>query len=63
MKRERTVQRVFVDPFRRRAVKTKITDSVRRASGGAVGRGDVKDTHLTGKGAPWSAAHDGGKKK
>lgn len=83
MKRERTVQRTYVDPYRRRAVRMKVTDTLHRATGGAAilrdssvqpdgklpkgtkarGLGDTKDLHLSGKGSPWSAAHDGGKKK
>jgi len=66
MKRERTVQRTYVDPFRRRAVRTKVTDTLHRASGGAVkGIGDTKDLYLAGKGDPYSPAHygKGGKRK
>ena len=64
MKRERTVQRTFVDPYRSRVMRMKVEDKVHsRASGGAVKAiGDVKDGYLTGKGTPWSLAHSGKKK-
>jgi hypothetical protein len=64
MKREHTVQRTFVDPYRRRVARMKVTDTVHsRASGGAVkGIGDTKDSYLSGKGSPWSVAHQPKKK-
>jgi hypothetical protein len=63
MKRERTVQRTFLDPYRRRVARVKVTDTLHRASGGAVkGIGDVRDGYLTGKASPWSLAHSGKKK-
>jgi hypothetical protein len=63
MKRERTIQRTFQDPYRRHVARVKVTDTLRRASGGAVkGIGDTKDTYLSGKGSPWSLAHSGKKK-
>lgn len=63
MKRECTVQRTFVDPYRRRVAHVKVTDTVHRASGGAVkGIGDTKDSYLSGKGSPWSVAHQPKKK-
>jgi hypothetical protein len=60
------------DPYGRR---TKMSHSIQKtfASGGAVtprgsGRtvrqlGDTKDLHLSGKGSPWSAAHQTKKSK
>jgi hypothetical protein len=66
MKRERTVQRTFVDPYRRRVARVKVTDTLHRASGGAVTQrigsgmkdiGTVRDGYLNGKGSPWSEAH------
>jgi len=54
----------MVDPFRGR--RAKVSHTVERsgyAAGGAVkGIGDVKDSHLTGKGSPFSAAHQTKKK-
>jgi hypothetical protein len=58
------------DPYGRR---TKMSHSIQKtfASGGAVtssgrtvkGLGDTKDPYLSGKGNPWSAAHQPTKKR
>jgi hypothetical protein len=63
MKRTRTITRAFADPYARRVVKMKVEDKLHRASGGAVkGIGDTKDSYLSGKGSPWSVAHQPKKK-
>jgi len=55
-----TRKSVMTDPLRGR--RAKMSHTIERSgysAGGAVKPlGDVKDLHLTGKGTPWSDAHD-----
>lgn len=36
MKRERTIQRILVDPYRSRVARVKVTDTLHRATGGKI---------------------------